>query len=264
MIQAPDEAVFGFPDFAPTVLAEHGPELRLALEHSHLANRMIATLPKEMSFDQLIMNLLIRMTTTGWIELLILVGNGAGLGAMKIARGMFENAVTAEYLRRTPEEMDDYVEYGRVLDYKRIKLFPEAVSAEKALEIENEYNRVKPRFEKDGRVRGQWNKHSIFEMAETVERAQQYKIPYSLAASIHHGNFEGMIAHLSGDETELIIESPPSLVWVKQALVSGHVYLLQALNTLNTFFDLRFDLEAAGNDFEKVWRKAASVASGTV
>jgi hypothetical protein len=93
-----------------------------------------------------------------------------------------------------------------------------------------------------------------------VERAQQYKIPYSLAASIHHGNFEGMIAHLSGDEAEFFIESPPSLAWVKQALVSGHVYLLQALNTLNTYFDLGFDLEAAGNEFEKVWRNAASVA----
>ncbi len=72
-----------------------------------------------------------------------------------------------------------------------------------------------------------------------------------------------MIAHLSGDETQLDIDSPPSLAWVKQALVSGHVYLLQALNTLNTFFDLGFDLNSAGEEFEKVWRKpATSAASG--
>jgi hypothetical protein len=248
---------FGFPDFAATVFAEYRSELLLAHEHSHLANRLIGALSKEMSPNQVVINMLARMTTTGWIELLILVGNGAGLGAMKIARGMFETAVTAEYLRRTPEEIDDYVEYGHVLDFKRIKLFPEAVSPEKARMIEQEYNRVKPRFEKDGRVRGQWNKHSIFEMAESVEREQQYRIPYSLAASIHHGNFEGLIAHLSGDETQLEIDSPPSLAWVKQALVSGHVYVLQALNTLNTFFDLGFDLKAAGDEFEKVWRKEA-------
>src|SRR6266404_3285729 len=48
-----------------------------------------------------------------------------------------------------------------------------------------------------------------------------------------------------------------------KALVSGHVYLLQALNTLNTFFDLGFDLKSAGEEFENVWRKAAtSAASG--
>jgi hypothetical protein len=204
------------------------------------------------------------MTTTGWIELLMLVGNGAGLGAMKVARGMFETAVMAEYLRRVPEEIDDYIEYGHVLDYKRIKLFPDAVSSEKAREIEREYERVKPRFaNQNGKVRNRWNKHPISYMAEKVGRGEQYEIPYSLAASIHHGNFEAMIAHLSGDDTQIEIDSPPSLAWVKQALVSGHVYLLQALNTLNTFFDLGFDLEAMGKQFENVWRKhAASATSG--
>jgi hypothetical protein len=217
---------FGFPDFSATVFAEHGPALMLAYEHSHLANKMIGALPKEMSPDQVVINMLVRMTTTGWIELLIFAGHGAGLGAMKIARGMFETSVMAEYVRRTPEEIDDYIEYGHVLDFKRIKLFPEAVSAEKAREIEGEYARVKPLFEnKNGKVRNHWNKHPISYMAEKVERGQQYEIPYSIAASIHHGNFEAMIAHLSGDKTQFDIESPPSLAWVKQALVSGHVYL---------------------------------------
>jgi hypothetical protein len=29
----------------------------------------------------------------------------------------------AEYLSRTLEEIEDYIEYGHVLDFKRIKLF---------------------------------------------------------------------------------------------------------------------------------------------
>jgi hypothetical protein len=83
------------------------------------------------------------------------------------------------------------------------------------------------------------------------------------AAPIHHGNFEAIIAHLTGNKTQFDIESPPSLAWVKQASVSGHVYLLQALNALNTFFDLGFDLKLAGEEFENVWRRAAtSAASG--
>jgi len=257
-----DRVEFGFPDFAATVFAEHGPALRLAYEHSHLANKLIGALPRQMIRDQVVINMLVRMTTTGWIELLMLVGNGAGLGAMKIARGMFETAVMAEYLRQVPEEIDDYIEYGHVLDLKRMKMFPEAVSAEKARQIEEEYNRVRPRFEnKEGKVRGHWNRHSISHMAHKIGRGEQYEIPYSIAASIHHGNFEAMIAHISGDETQIEIESPPSLHWVNQALVSGHVYLLQGLNTLNTFFDLGFDLHAAGEQFEKVWRKPARSAA---
>jgi hypothetical protein len=151
MMNEAREVEFGFPDFAATVFAEHGPALMLAYEHSHLANKMIGALPKEMNLNQVVINMLVRMTTTGWIELLMLVGNGAGLGAMKVARGMFETAVMAEYLRRVPEEIEDYIEYGHVLDYKRIKLFPDAVSSEKALEIGREYERVKPRFAETGK-----------------------------------------------------------------------------------------------------------------
>ncbi len=253
----PDEMVFGFPEFAATVFAAHGPELRLAYAHSQLANKMFAGLPATMRKQQIVIYMLVRMTTTGWVELLTLVGHGAGLGAMKIARGMFESSVMAEYLRQVPDEIEDYVEYGHVLFYKRLKQHPGAASAEMAANIQKEYNRVKPRFENKGRIRNQWNKHPISYMAERVGRAAQYEISYSLAASIHHGNFEAMTANLSGDKAQIDIEQPPSLEWVNQALASGHVYLLQALDTLNDCFKLEFDsqLQEAGQTFTKVWNE---------
>jgi len=253
-----DEMVFGFPEFAATVFAAHGPELRLAYTHSQLANKMFAALPTRMKKQQIVIYMLVRMTTTGWVELLTLVGHGAGLGAIKIARGMFESAVMAEYLRQFPAEMQDYVEYGHVIFYKRLKQHPGAASSGMAANMEKEYNRVKHRFEKNGRIRNQWNKHPISYMAEKVGRAAQYEVSYSLAASIHHGNFEAMTAHLSGDKAKLDIEQPPqppSLEWLNQALASGHVYLLQALDTLNDHFELGYDsqLKEAGEVFTKVW-----------
>jgi hypothetical protein len=257
-----DVAVFGFPDFAKTVLAAQGPALRLAIDDSHLGNEMIAALPKQMTFEQIVIYMLVRMTITGWVELVTLVGSGCGLGAMKISRGMFETAVMAEYLRRTPAEMEDYIEYGRVLNFKQLKSFPESFSPEQARDIEAEYERVTPRFANTGgKIRGSWNKHSIASMAQKIGRGLQYEIAYSLAASIHHGNFEAMVAHLSGSEAALDIDQPPSLRWIKQALASGHVYLLQAFYTLNEFFSLGFDarLDAAGAAFEKVWRQAQQV-----
>jgi hypothetical protein len=142
-----------------------------------------------------------------------------------------------------------------------MKMYPEFCSAEMAREIESEYNRVAPRFVNTrGKTRNHWNKHSVASMARKVGREQQYEVPYSLAASIHHGSFEALIAHMSGDETQLDIDQPPSLRWIAQALVSGHVYLLQALDTLNSFFKLGFDsqIREAGDAFERVWRKAPS------
>lgn len=259
-----DEMVFGFPGFAATVFAAHGPELKLAYAHSHLANEILAGLPPKMTTKKIVIYMLVRMTTSGWVELLTLVGNGAGLGAMKIARGMFETAVMAEYLRQVPEEIEDYVEYGHVLLYKRLKQFPRAASAEKTANFEKEYRRVKPRFEnKDGRIRNQWNKHPISYMADKIGRADQYEKVYSLAASIHHGNFEAMIAQLSGDNTQLDIDQPPSLEWINEALASGHVYLLQALDTLNDCFGLGFDskLKEAGQSLTKEWNEKRPASS---
>jgi hypothetical protein len=66
----------GFPDFSAAVFAEHGPALTLAYEHSHLASKMIGALPKEMSREQVVISMLVRMTTMGWIEVLIFVGMG--------------------------------------------------------------------------------------------------------------------------------------------------------------------------------------------
>jgi hypothetical protein len=49
-----DEMVFGFPDFAATVFAAHGPKLRLAYADSHLANKMFAKLPSSMTKQQIV------------------------------------------------------------------------------------------------------------------------------------------------------------------------------------------------------------------
>jgi hypothetical protein len=169
---------------------------------------------------------------------------------------MFETSVMAEYLRQVPEDIEDYIEYGHVSDFKKLQIYPDLLSPEKVREIQAEYARVKPRFENEkGRVRAQWSKHPISYMAEKIGRSQQYELPYSLAASIHHGNFEAMVAHLSGDKSELDIEQPPSLKWVKQALLSGHVYLLQALDKINDSFRLGFDsqLQAASTAFHKAY-----------
>jgi len=69
-----------------------------------------------------------------------------------------------------------------------------------------------------------------------------------------------MTAHLSGDKAQLDIEQPPSLEWVNQALACGHVYLLQALDTLNDCFKLGYDsqLKNAGDAFKKVWSEKRS------
>jgi hypothetical protein len=127
-----------------------------------------------MKRDQIVIYMLVRMTLTGWVELLMLVGNGAGLGAMKIMRGMFESSVMAEYLRQNPKEIDDYLAYGLVIQFKRLKMFSGVIAPAVAKKVERQYNKVKSRFATKKGIRNQWNKHPISYMAEKVGRKQQY------------------------------------------------------------------------------------------
>ena len=85
-------------------------------------------------------------------------------------------------------------------------------------------------------------------MATAIGR---YELPYSVAASMHNENFEAMLAQIEGDEKNLSIVELPSTEWVVQALISGHMHLLQALDTLNDCLQLGFDkrLQAGNTEF---------------
>lgn len=257
----PEQVVFGFEEFWPKVYGAYRLTFDAVAEDLQLAVEMFNAAQAKMSQPlERAIYLLVSMTVSGLQEMLILAGNGAGVGAMKISRGMFESAVMAEYLSRNSSEVGDYLEYGRVLMWKRVQQYPEGFTAEKIREVEDEYNRVKPRFtNKKGAVRNHWNKNSISSMACAVGREKQYELPYSIAASMHHSNFEAMLSHIKGKENTLSVEELPSMEWVEQALVSGHVYLLQALGTLNNCAHLGFDerLEGANARFRAVWKSTS-------
>jgi hypothetical protein len=254
-----NHAVFGFPDFGQRVYRDYQSAFDQAILVSTFANKMFAQADKALlKREKFVIYLLVRMAVTGWTELLILVGNGAGLGAMKISRGMFESGVMAEYLRRTPEEIDDYLDFFHVLSWKRLQMCPDSFKPRQKKKIKSEYERVKARFEnRKGKVRDQWNRHSIRQMASVLGRLNQYDLPYSIAASMHHSNFEAMASHIGRERKRLYIDQPPSMNWIPQAFISGHVYLLQALDTLNECFQLGFDseLKAENDAFFEVWGK---------
>lgn len=208
----PDEQiVFGFEEFWPKVYGAFREPLSAMADDLGLAVDIFNAAQAKMSQPlERAVYLLVSMTAAGLQELLILAGNGAGVGAMKISRGMFESAVMAEYLSRNSSEVDDYLEYGRVLMWKRVQQYPEGFTGEKIKEVEDEYNRVKPRFtNSNGSMRNQWNRNSIYRMACAVGRQKQYELPYSIAASMHHSNYEAMLSHIKGQGNTFSIASCP-------------------------------------------------------
>ena len=56
-----------------------------------------------------VLRALTSVNNAGMTDVVILTGNRRGVGAMKVARSMFEVSITAEFLRKNPAETDLYL-----------------------------------------------------------------------------------------------------------------------------------------------------------
>jgi Family of unknown function (DUF5677) len=251
---------FGYREFWPQARKEHAPMLSLVSKLTILLNKMLyASDKKQRGEVELAVYYLTQITGFGMNDVRLLCGNGSGTGAMKIVRGMFETSLLAEYLRCNPNEVSDYVDFGCVLGWRRFQQLTgkerERVPPERVKQLEDEYNEVKDRFtNKNGDVRHRWTTKSIGKMAEELGRSDQYDLVYGLACSLHHANFEGLTGHFEMKDGGLKMDGPPSLAWTDAALISAHMFLVLALNTLNDSSELGFDDRITGaiRDFESV------------
>jgi len=112
--------IFGFPEFWQKVHDSHDAFFQAAHKLEALANSILkAAEGKITEPSEYIVFILARITVVGFNELIILAGNGAGPGAMKISRSMFESSTCAEYLRLNPAEVTDYLEFRHILNWRR-------------------------------------------------------------------------------------------------------------------------------------------------
>jgi len=177
---------------------------------------------------------------------------------------MFESCVVAEYLRRNPAEVKDYLDYGHILRWKRYQqlltqspVLAKRLNPQLIVRLEGEYKRVLPRFtDKNGRVRSQWHRKPLSQMAADLDMQGQYELSFTVASSVHHANAEGILAQIKMTDEGVLIQQPPSLNWLREALIAGHIYLLEALDSLNECTDLGCDakLKAASEECHRIWR----------
>jgi hypothetical protein len=266
-VTGPAKITFGFPEFWNAAVQEFSAFFKDSETIVNLVNticsRAVIALETHRTKLTMIIYPMVRANANTFTEVVTLVGNGCGLGAMRLSRSMFESCVFAEYLRRNPAEVDDFRDYGFVLAWKRYQQLLKAGAA-KAVEaktidyLEQNFKRVEGRFrDKNGRLRNHWHKKSIAQMATELDMRGQYELAYSLASSIHHTNFEGLRAQMELQGSEASIQQPPSIKWLGQALTAAHSYLLQALDTLNACLKLGFDneLAAAEKAWHQIWTK---------
>jgi hypothetical protein len=215
-------AIFGDPMIWDSIFREHEKTLR-AIEDLRTIAKDLAQATKG-SREELIQVLiaLTHICSDNMYDVLLLVGNRRGLGAMKIARSMFEISVISAYLAKNPSEVDAYLDFGIVEAWKRVHIVEKhglEVPPDLRKDAEAAYNEVKSKFTNSaGRVQLRWTKKTIKQMAEEVGRLKIYDIAYGLASELHHMPVSGVIGH--------------ELDWTSEALYVAHGSLLETVASL--------------------------------
>lgn len=140
-----------------------------------------------------------------------LCGDGYGVDALKIARGMFETYIIFRYLLLRPKELSDFLNFDAVARYKRLQLyktkFPQMYSMFSADQIEaaeHKYLAVKNDFvTPKGKLRSRWCRHDLAEMARIVGRADMYDLFYRHASLVLHIDPMGLAMLIDGATMEV-------------------------------------------------------------
>jgi hypothetical protein len=265
------EIVFGNKDFWPEVVKRHSQFFQRIGRLQEAVRSVVDPAYESLDGNQILLMNLLMLVATGTWEIVTLVGNGMGHGAMKIVRGVIENAINAEYIRRYPEEGEKYVEW-RWVELHKLYVYMQETSPDSLKEIppekiasdEAEYQGVKHMFRykvtnPDGTERTvkqeTWCRDNLFQRAEKTDTAQSYRTVMPSANQILHGTISGWIREL--DEESGRIEYPPTHKWGVEALIAAHIALLQAVETVALALNMNPNprIEVLKEDFQAIWQE---------
>jgi len=222
-----------------------------------------------------------RLIVEDFMEIVLLCGNGYGVAGLKILRGMYERVVTASYLSRNPAEVDQFLDYRFVQEWKLYKRAEELyrdkplMSPEQREEMKRRYEEVKDRFmeslcQRCGTTRPQlsWSKLDTASMALKSGGGldKLYMSCYLFPTLQSHATVSSLFARMKATpEGGIAFDADAQSGLIDWALLNSHLLMLQAIETQNQHFSLGQDssLQIVNEDFPAVWKKSSDAAADT-
>jgi hypothetical protein len=267
-----DKVEFGFPEEMDdcarrnALFFERWPNLKMAVDaafqHGHEGTGVI---------DRVVY-MLGCVCQEDFLEMLLLIGNGYGIAALKLLRGMYERAVTMTYLSENPEEVDTFLNYHAVAQYKLLSAIkreytPGTVTDTAWAEAEAEYQRVKDDYlvtacKQCGtqRVNFQWSKLDFVSMAQKAGSLGRLIVPayyYSLGQT--HSTVASMLSRVErAAHGGLGFNPDAQRDEADQALQFGHNILLRVIELQWKHFHMGDELwrlrTICHQDFLDIWK----------
>jgi hypothetical protein len=205
-------------------------------------------------------------------EILLLCGNGYGVAALRLVRGMYERTVTARYLSKHPEETDNFFEFHWVSQHRLMKAIETTMGSallgeEKTREVEQHFRRVKERFMvtdcgecKSTRLNYTWSKLDFVSMARDSGEIGQLIVPaYYLPTKEAHSTVGAILSRLDKGKTGLEFDGGAQRKRADDALITAHNVILDNLALQEQHFKLNAlekPLQTCRSDFIDIWRQA--------
>jgi hypothetical protein len=183
-----------------------------------------------------------------FVEVITLVGNGLGHGAMRILRSLLETAINIEFLRQKPEAFEDYKAWYHVERFREFEFLRQHVpdvfamlNPQAVAEAKRKMARVRARFlmrDRNGKSKGlrsSWSALNLDARAVATGFAESYRLINPLASSFVHETMYGMMRHFGANDPHRV-EVPPTLRWSKEALSGAHHCMVGVVRTLSQTF----------------------------
>jgi hypothetical protein len=212
-----------------------------------------------------------RICVEDFNEILLLAGNGNGIGALKVLRGMFERAVTSAYVLQNPGEAERFLDYHKVHKYKaynhakKLGAFGPKISDETVKQIQDEFSAVKANYMEEicvpcgkKRLMSTWTKLDTASMAHKVGKGYEdiyYDAFYQPTLQVH-STVASLMARLEiSPRGTLTFKCGAQRNESDKAVILAHNLLLRVLDSQNRHFGFGLDGDLQKNleDFPKAY-----------
>lgn len=208
-------------------------------------------------------------------EIFLMAANGYGYGAMKLLRSMYEHTITLKYLHEHPNELQAFVDFDRVQQYKLVKPIIEtfgetALPHDTIHETKRRYDEVKGKFFvkscnsktcDEKRVGHTWSKLDFVSMAKATGAIGSLIVHgYYLPLRHAHPTFRAITERLEKGEDNLAFRRESQPEKADEALMTAHNCLLVALEVQEEKFQvpgLKNTITECIRDWALIWSPEA-------
>jgi len=271
------ELIVGIPEEWKNFRQRHGRFLeRFQNLEAALNTAFVRIIEKPNSLLDRIIFLSGRLCAEEFNEIYLLCGNGYGVAALKLIRGMYERTVTARYLSTQPEEAENFLDFHWVSQRKLMKAIdetfgPELLGQEKREEVEQKFQAVRERFTvtdckecETTRLNYTWSKLDFVSMAKKAGEVGELIVPgYYLPMKEIHSTIDAIFTRLDSEAKGLMFDGGPQHKRADDAMITAHNLILNNLELQKDYFkltSLEEPLAKCLEDFMAIWSRSAATA----